>query len=349
MKITFSFKSSESENVGAIFRLALVRAYAAQLVQLIANGKFDETALKEIEQAGELKVFILSVGDATDAGSEYAKTHPNEIHFKHFTNPPVFEEPDLRSPGLSYPILVKGEYREGKVILNLIDKRHEYESFPERLHQHPESDYQIRYSVDISNDKDANNMMLLFENETSYLHRGTFPHELFTRVQKFIPPSVNVTQTSIMYSFKQTIDQEVKRLEAKGSASKAIRLKLAKERALQAFANDETVSFDTLYKSQIKDKESVETIARSGMVNVGRTILHPLKKSVSSSWNNLFNSPNSKSLEEYYEQQELKNKQKKLELIRQKYNTVTDTEENILLAREEIQKQNRAESDYGII
>jgi hypothetical protein len=56
MKITFYYK--QSEMIGTKFRLALVRAYAAQLASMLRNGKISEKAKKEIDKAGEVKVYL---------------------------------------------------------------------------------------------------------------------------------------------------------------------------------------------------------------------------------------------------------------------------------------------------
>jgi hypothetical protein len=257
-----------------------------------------------------------------------------------------------------YPVLlIYGEYQDGYVELPALNKNSNgYPLLYEPLFRHKKSEYQLVYSVDFSltDGERKINDLHLDEQPTSYLNNHFFPSEIFLQLQKYLPGTkITVTKTGIMNSFEEAVDKEIMRLEEKRSSKKAMRLKNAKERALQAAQSDEQManSFNLLYTVEVDEQESVKTVARAALINAGREYFRPLEKSLSSGWNGLFNSfkPADPSLEEYCQKQELKEEQKTLEEIRQRHHPITDTEENLLLEGEKINKNNPQKSHMGII
>ncbi len=362
MKITFYYK--QSEKIGTKFRLALVHAYAAKLASMLRNGEISEKAKKEIDKTGEVKVYLFCIGDGMDYSKAYMKEHPNQVFFKHFTIPSLFLETKISSDSTPedqiemYPVLfIYGEYKDGCVELPALNEcSGDHPLSYEPLFRHQESEYPLVYSVDVSLIDVVRKTYELHRDEqpTSYLNHHFFPSEIFLQLQKYIPVSkITVTKTGVMNAFEEAVDKEIMRLEEKGSSKKATRLKNAKERALQAAQSDEQManSFDSLYTVEVDEQESVKTVARAALIDLGREYFRPLEKSLSSGLSGLFDSfkTTNPSFEEYSRKQKLKKEQRKLEKIRQEHNPITDTEENLLLARKKINKENPQKSRFGII
>lgn len=353
MKITFYYK--HSERIGYKFRLALVRAYAAKIANIIQHNELSEKVKIELEKTNELKVYLFNVGDNS------AKNKPDEIHFKHFTVPSLFLKTKLSSdlyPIEMYPqFYILGQFKNDCVELTDLDKnRDNYPVYYESLFRFPNSEFKTIYSVEISLSEKKKTVELYSNDQpTSYLSHHQFPLEVFLQVTKYLPDAkITVTKNAVMHAFETAIDKEVKRLENKGNSQKATRLKNAKNRALQATQENDSLanSFDSLYTLKVAGQESVEAAAQSALIEIGRDYLYPFQQSFFSTCNSLSNFLKTKkppTLEKFFTQKKLNKKQKKLEQICEKYNPITNTEANLLLAREKINERNPPSSGWGML